>query len=339
MTKAPKTLILPVAYFLGTCGVLYFNPRLDWITVLWLFALTIITGFFHYRGHKREETKILVAIDQLVDLLHCLEEYEECLALKDDTFGVLRDEIYKSLLSQRQTRDEAIRAKEQLKRNMEDITHQIKTALTSVLLLLELQKSDSGHFLEYNERLCQEAERLYELSDLLLKLSSLDAGAVDLNKTSFTAKELLLDVELSLEYLISQKNISMEVLGDNFILVADRVWLLQALINVVKNAVEVSPQGARVSILLHQNAIFQSIKVRDSGPGITREEQLRVFERFYKSNPQSPGFGIGLALAQSIVKQHGGEILVSSSGQGSEFELRFYLQPGKEERLVLLNKP
>jgi len=336
VAKVLKTLIFPVACFLGICGVLYFNPRVDWITILWLLLLTIIMGIFHYLDRKHEETKLLESIDQLITLLHSLEKQEVRLPLKDDIFGVLRDEIHKSLVSQKLVRDEAIKAKEQLKRNMEDITHQIKTALTAVLLLLELLKSDPDHSMEYQERIRQEVEFLYEFSDLLLKLSSLDAGAVELNKTSFTAKDLVIDVELSLEYLMRQKNINIEVIGDDFILVADRVWLLQALINVVKNAVEVSSRGSKVSILLHQNAIFQSIKVRDYGPGLTWEEQLRVFERFYKSNPQSSGFGIGLSLAQSIVKQHGGEILVYSHGQGkgSEFELRFYLQPAKEERLA-----
>lgn len=217
---------------------------------------------------------------------------------------------------------------------MEDITHQIKTALTAVLLLLDLVKSDPEHLTEYQERIRQEVERLYEFSDLLLKLSSLDACAVNLNKTSFPVKELVIDAEMSLEYLMRQKLISVEASGDDFTLEADRVWLLQALVNVLKNAVEASPQRAKVYIILHQNAVYKSIKVIDSGPGISREEQRRIFERFYKSNPRSPGFGIGLALALSIVRQHGGEILVSSSGRGSEFELRFYSQPCKEKRLV-----
>ncbi|WP_434655580.1 sensor histidine kinase [Thermoanaerobacterium thermosaccharolyticum] len=334
MAKALQAFIFPTACFFNTCAVLYFNQRLDWITILWLLALTIIIGFAHYLLHKREERKLLEDIDQLIDLLHCLEEQKVRLPLKDDIFGVLRDEICKSLVSQRHIRDEAVRAKEQLKRNMEDITHQIKTALTAVLLLLDLLEADPDHPMEYQERLRQEVERLYEFSDLLLKLSSLDAGAVDLNKAFFMAKELVIEAEMSLEYLMRQKSISIEVSGDDFTIEADRVWLLQALINVVKNAVEVSPQGSKVYISLQQNAVFQSIKVRDSGPGIAREEQRRIFERFYKSNPQSPGFGIGLSLAQSIVRQHGGEILVSSSGQGSEFELRFYLQPCKEKRLV-----
>lgn len=334
MTKALEAFVFPLVFFFGSCVFMYFYPRLDWIAILWFFALTMVIGFAYCFLHKREEKKLREDIDQLIDLLHHLEEQDVRLPLKDDVFGVLKDELWKILVSQRQIRDEAVKAKEQLKRNMEDITHQIKTALTAVLLLLELMKSDPVNALEYQEHIYREVERLYELSDLLLKLSSLDVGVVDLNKTSFSAKELVIDAELSLEYLMRQKAMSIEVSGDDFILEADRVWLLQALINVVKNALEVSPQGSKVCISLHRNAVFQSIKVRDSGPGIPREEQRKIFERFYKSDPQSPGFGIGLALAQSIVRMHGGEILVSSTGQGSEFELRFYLQPNKEKRLV-----
>ena len=173
-----------------------------------------------------------------------------------------------------------------------------------------------------------------QLSDLLLKLSSLDAGAVALEEDSFTVKGLIIDVEFSLDYVISQKNISIEVLGDDFILLGDRVWLMEALINIVKNAVEASPEGGKISILLKHNAIFQSISVKDYGPGLTPEQQKRAFERFYKSNPQSPGFGIGLSLAQSIVLQHGGELLLRSASGGSEFEMRFYPKMKKEERLV-----
>jgi len=227
-------------------------------------------GFTHYLLNKSDEKKLLDDIGQLIDLLHCLEQYEVRLPLKEDIFGVLRDEICKSLVSQRQTRDEAVRAKEQLKRNMEDITHQIKTALTAVLLLLDLVKSDPEHLTEYQERIRQEVERLYEFSDLLLKLSSLDACAVNLNKTSFPVKELVIDAEMSLEYLMRQKLISVEASGDDFTLEADRVWLLQALVNVLKNAVEASPQRAKVYIILHQNAVYKSIKVIDSGPGISR---------------------------------------------------------------------
>lgn len=334
MELLKKTLFWPLAYFLGTCGILYFNPRLDWFTVFWLLGLSIILGTSHYLVSKYKKVELLKSIDQLLELLYCVEKQEGNILKKDDIFSVLRDEICKNIASQRRAKDEAIKAKEKLKSNMEDITHQIKTPLTGVLLLLDLLESDTSHSIEYQRRIRQEIEHLYGLSDLILKLSSLDADAIVFEKTSFTAKGLLDDVELSIDYLIHQKNISIKVLGDDFIFLADRVWILQALINVVKNAVEVSPQEGEVSIILHQNAIFQSIIVRDSGPGLTQEEQNRIFDRFYKSNPKSSGFGIGLALAQSIVKQQGGEILVHSSSQGSEFELRFYSQVTKEKELV-----
>lgn len=115
MARALRTVIFPVTCFFGTCIILYFNPRLDWITVLWILALNIVMGFTHYLLNKSDEKKLLDDIGQLIDLLHCLEQYEVRLPLKEDIFGVLRDEICKSLVSQRQTRDEAVRAKEQLK--------------------------------------------------------------------------------------------------------------------------------------------------------------------------------------------------------------------------------
>ena len=192
--KSVRGFVFPCLLF--WFGVHVFLSAADWIAILF-FALTIVIGFA-YCFYINEEKKLREDIDQLIDLLHHLEEQDVRLPLKDDVFGVLKDELWKILVSQRQIRDEAVKAKEQLKRNMEDITHQIKTALTAVLLLLELLKSDPVNALEYQEHIYREVERLYELSDLLLKLSSLDVGVVDLNKTSFSAKELVIDAELSL---------------------------------------------------------------------------------------------------------------------------------------------
>ncbi|NMA31357.1 MAG: HAMP domain-containing histidine kinase [Candidatus Methanofastidiosa archaeon] len=334
MDDIRKAIFWTSAYFLGTCGIIYFNPRFDWLTIFWLSGLSILLGISYYLVNKHKKAKLLKSIDQLLELLHSTEKQETNIAIKEDAFSVLRDEIYKNISSQRRARNEAIRAKEKLRSNMEDITHQIKTPLTGILLFLDLLEADSNNSLEYQKRIRQEVERIYELSDLILKLSSLDVKAIVFEKTSFSAKGLLVDVELSLDYLISQKNISIDILGDDFILIADRTWILQALINIVKNALEVSPEGSKVCITINENAIFQSVIVKDSGPGLTMEEQKRVFERFYKSNPRSPGYGIGLAMAQSIVKQQGGELLVKSTNQGSEFELRLYPHINIEKELI-----
>ena len=318
------TLFFSLAYFLGTCVVIYFNPRLDWKSVFWLLAVVLILAILQVLLKRWEEARTQEAIAGLSALLQSVEKHEECLPLKDDFFGTLRDDIYKTLLEQRIARDEAISARKQLKRNMEDVTHQIKTPLTGVLLLLELLESDPANAKEYQSRIRKEVERLYDLSDLLLKLSSLDAGAVTFEKVPFSAMGVLIDAELSLEPIMAKKKVSIELMGDDFILRGDRVWLLEALLNIMKNAAEVSPTGGKVCVSLKQNAVFKSILVKDNGPGLDPEQQKRVFERFYKSNPRSQGFGIGLSLAQTIVKMHDGELLLRSSSIGTEMELRFY---------------
>ena len=287
-----------------------------------MLAMFLGTGLYIYLEHR--EKYIRRTIHNLSDSLYYIENGEEQLALEDDLFGVLRDEIYKSLTSQKYARDEAVKARKQLKRNMEDVTHQIKTPLTGIILLLDLLKSDPDHAEEYQERIRQKIDSLRNLSDLLLKLSSLDTGSIVMQHESFSVKGLVIDAEISLDLLLHQKNIQVEVHGEDFTLKGDRVWLLEALTNLVKNAIEASPDESIIEILIGRNLIYQNIIVRDYGPGLTMEQQERVFERFYKSNPKSKGFGIGLSLAKSIIQEHDGELLVRSSSKGSEFEMRFY---------------
>ena len=340
-----RPLCFALAYFCGAILIVYVSPRFDWVTIAWFFLLAMVLGLLHYLSHRRDEAKLRDAVKRLSDLLHSFAEQTESLPeqagsppLEDGIFGVLHDEIYKSLVSQKRSRDAALKAKEQLKRNMEDVTHQIKTPLTGVLLLLELWESDPHHAVEYQGRIRQEIERLCALSDLLLKLSSMDAGAIAFEESSFAAHGLVIDVEFGLDAIINQKNIYLEVVGEDFMILGDRAWLMEALINIVRNAVAASPAGGKIEISLSRNAIFQSITVKDAGPGLTPEQQKRVFERFYKGDPQSPGFGIGLSLAKAIVRQHGGELLLRSSSGGSEFEMRFYPRMKKEEELVSCNK-
>jgi two-component system sensor histidine kinase SenX3 len=102
------------------------------------------------------------------------------------------------------------------------------------------------------------------------------------------------------------------------------VWLMEALINLVKNAIEASPEKSVITIALEHNAIYQSITVIDEGPGLKPKQAARIFERFYKSNPRSMGFGIGLSMVKSIVEQHDGEVSFRSSDQGCAFEIRLY---------------
>ncbi len=307
----------------GTVLILYSNPRFDWRSVCFLFLLALGEGFLLYFFLQREKDKLKATISELTNLLHSSKEWER-LWTKEDLFGGLRDEIRKGLMAQSRARDRALKAKEELKRNLEDVTHQIKTPLTGILLLLELWETDIANAPGYQGKIRKEIERIYRLSDSLLKLSAMEARAIALKMAYFSAMGLVTDVEIGLEQIIAAKEIKIQVEGKDFLIWGDRVWLMEALLNIIKNAVEVSPYGGSITVHLEQNKVFQSIIIIDKGPGLSVEQQKHLFQRFYKSNPQAAGFGIGLPLAKSILRQHGGELLVRSSPAGSTFEMRFY---------------
>lgn len=324
--KLESSILLALFSWLGMLLIFYLSPRLDIVSIFATLGLALIIGLFFYLYMKREENRTSAAIEELTELLQSIECGKERIVMEDDRFGVLRDEIYKSLVAKRQKQEEAVLARQQLKRNMEDVTHQIKTPLTGVLLLLEFMETDQENSHEYLKRIQREVKKLNELSDLLLKLSSLDAGAVNFQKEPFSIQGLLLDVELDLDYMLEKKGIAVTISGDDFTLLGDRIWLMQALINLTKNAIEAVNKQGKIEYVLTHNAIYRSVTVKDNGPGLTKEQMRKIFERFYKANPQTQGFGIGLAMVKSIVEQHGGEVLVDSNKDGSAFELRFYSQ-------------
>ena len=106
-------------------------------------------------------------------------------------------------------------------------------------------------------------------------------------------------------------------------IVGDRSWTLEALINLMKNAIEASPVKGIV-IELEGNKIYQSILIRDFGPGIERRDLEKIYQGFYKANKESKGFGIGLPMAKAIMEKQGGELLYYKDDKGNYFEMRFY---------------
>jgi signal transduction histidine kinase len=171
----------------------------------------------------------------------------------------------------------------------------------------------------------EEAERLDGLTASLLALARLESEGATLAREPVDFHELTLDVSSTLAVLAAEKEQSIETLGDGAIsLPADRVLLRQALLNIVHNAIRYSSQGASIKIETKMAGSEVSISVADSGPGIPREHQAKIFERFYRIDKarsrQAGGHGLGLAIAKWSVERLGGRIEVRSSvGRGSTF--------------------
>ncbi len=310
--------------FLSSLVILLISPRADIKTLIFFLFLALITTLIIKIFLHKEERKFQDSIDSLINLLQSIDLKEDKVTLKNSYLGTLQDEILKSITEKKNSKDEAINNKILMKNYIEDITHQIKTPLTGILLLLDLTEADPENLKEYTERIRNNILRITNLSDLLLKMSSLDADIIKMEEKPFSAKALILDCEMNLESLIKNKNLNLSIEGQGFEIIGDRRWIFEAILNVLKNAIDISPHNSMIVVKLQESLIFKSIFIIDNGPGIAKETKDKLFQRFYKLDTNSSGFGIGLPMAKRIMEKHDGDILIQSDPRGSSFELRFY---------------
>ena len=183
------------------------------------------------------------------------------------------------------------------------------------------KKNRINELIDLIEKLKRQLLRLNSLSDILLKLSSLDANK-DLMKKEEIRLEELVDYAIDSSGLKRSINIKIEKnLKENSIC-GDFYWIAEALINIMKNA-DNRPTCDEITISSYKNPLYTSLIIEDNGGGIEKENIKKIFKRFYKT-PDSNGFGIGLAMAKTIVEKNKGEISVSNIDAGARFEIKFY---------------
>lgn len=323
MDKYKDLMIISILFFFLLMMSIWINPRFDILTLCLSLILSILLFISLKKIRDSRLSTLNSKIDEMIETLHMVDERVEEVLYGDDIFGRLKDEIIKNLVEKREIASQAEDKRKNLKTYLEDITHQIKTPLTGILLMLDLIEEDPENKAKYIQIMRKDIDRLYSLADILLKMSFLDAGVMDLKKESFSAKNMLLDVEISLESYFSKDKMNIEIVGDDFNLIGDREWTLEAVINLVKNAIEAS-NGGKVQIELKKTKIFQSILVRDFSEGIPDSKLGKIYQRFYKADSKSKGFGIGLPMVKSIMDRQGGEVLYTRTNDSNYFELRFY---------------
>lgn len=282
------------------------------VYVFWIISLL----FLYYFLEKRKKNRI----NELINLIENMKKQNYKIPMKQDDFSILEDKIYKLFI-------EIVEAKETSRKNsekqieyLEDIAHQIKTPITSMLFSIENLKEDFPN----NEDigiLKRQVLRLNSLSDILLKLSSLDANKDLMKKEKIRLDELLI---YALDTLNFKKSTDVKIgksLKEN-IIYGDFYWLAEALINILKNS-DNRPTCNKISISSYKNPLYTSLIIEDNGGGIEKESMKKIFKRFYKT-PDSNGFGIGLAMAKTIVEKNNGEISVKNENNGASFEIKFY---------------
>jgi heavy metal sensor kinase len=220
---------------------------------------------------------------------------------------------------------------EQLRRFTADASHELRTPLTAIRSVGEVALQKDGTREEYRDTIgsmLEEVNRLTALVESLLTISRADAGRIQLHRTIFPAMDLAREAAGLFEVLVEEKGQRILVEGDEGVDVrGDRVFLRQALVNIIHNAVKHSPVGGAISVGVHSEAAGSVlIEVVDSGPGIAPEHSDKIFDRFYRADEsrsrEAGGAGLGLSIAQWSVREHGGNIqLFTTPGTGCRFKI------------------
>lgn len=284
--------------------------------MIYLFYPVSLLALYYFLK-KRQKKRI----EELEELIDRLEEKNYSIPMVQDEFSILEDKIYKIFVELVEARESLeINSKKQ-RQNLEDIAHQIKTPITSMVFDLEtIDKTEENR--KEIERLESQLERLNSLADILLKLSSLDANIDKMDKREVLISEILDYVLDILRKSIDEKNIKIICDYHDYEIKVDYYWISEALINIIKNALSLDGL-TRIKISTDKNPIYTEIIIEDDGGGIKEENFKKIFERFYKS-PDSKGFGIGLAMAKSIVEANNGDTSVKNGKDGAIFKIKFY---------------
>ena len=324
MNKNKNILLVLILNLIMSLLVIYLNPRFDILSLIGFLIINIILFIVISKIEKKKEKAFEDKINNIFNLLHSLDINSDNYEIIDDEFGKLRDEIIKIIIENKRIAENAEKNKEILREYTEDIAHQIKTPLTGSLLLLDLLEDEIDNFSEeYIERLRDNLIRLHNLSDILLKLASLDSGTIEMAKDRISARELIEDIIQKLKDYFINDNIEIYLYGDDFYLICDKKWTYEALFNVMKNGIEAT-EGKHIEIQLKETNLYKSIFVEDFSKGLDREMLEKVFRRFYKIDPNSKGYGIGLPMAKSVMERQNGELLYHKEKKSNAFEMRFY---------------
>jgi len=276
-------------------------------------------AFSIYNSHKNK--KVLDHIERMLDDA-VKGDFREVQFSEDRESKIeskLADYLGSSALSAENVRKE----RDKIKTLIADISHQTKTPITNLLLhselLRETELSDDQR--ESLDSIGNEAEKLRFLIDALVKLSRLENGILTVEAKNDNVGRLIREVDCAMRKKAESKGLEFFVSSDDLTASFDYKWTLEALINIVDNAIKYTEKGS-ISITLMPTDMFARISVKDTGIGIAEEDIPKIFARFgrLQSSREKEGVGIGLYLAREIISKEGGYIKVKSKpGEGSEF--------------------
>ena len=313
-----------------TNDLLYRNNVIMNLSIILIFSIIIIIVFVLY--NKRQKSKI----KEITNYIEQINNKNYALDIQDnneDELSVLKNELYKITVMLKEQAENSAKDKINLKNSLEDISHQLKTPLTSITIMLDniLDSPDMDLQTrnEFIKDIYREIANIKFLVQNLLILSKFDANTITFNENEEKLEDIIEEAKQNVASICDLKNIQIILEGkEDAKTTCDLKWQVEALTNILKNCAEHSNNNTKINVLYSENNMYSEIVIKDEGSGIDQKDLKHIFERFYKGkNSDKDSIGIGLSLAKTIIEKDNGFITVDSElGKGTKFNIKYRKQ-------------
>lgn len=302
------------------------NLTLNIILIIVFSILWIIIIFEYLKRRDKKINQITQYINEIKNRKYELDINEN----SEDELSNLKNELYKITVMLKEESEISKKDKENLKMSVEDISHQLKTPLTSITIMLDNLKDnpnmDENTKQKFIFEISKQIDWINWLVISMLKLSKLDANVVQFYEEKINLKKFIDEIVKNLEIPIEIKNQQIVIEGnEKASFIGDYKWQQEAVTNIIKNCIEHNKDNGKIYIRYEENTLFTKITIKDEGEGISKEDLKHIFERFYKGqNSSENSVGIGLALAKNIIEKNKGMISCKSElDKGTEFVIKY----------------
>ena len=313
-----------------TNDLLYRNNVIMNLSIILIFSIIIIIVFVLYNKRQKNKIKeITNYIEQINNKNYALDIQDN----NEDELSVLKNELYKITVMLKEQAENSAKDKINLKNSLEDISHQLKTPLTSITIMLDniLDSPDMDLQTrnEFIKDIYREIANIKFLVQNLLILSKFDANTITFNEKEEKLEDIIEEAKQNVASICDLKNIQIIVEDkEDAKTTCDLKWQVEAITNILKNCAEHSNNNTKINVLYSENNMYSEIVIKDEGSGIDQKDLKHIFERFYKGkNSDEDSIGIGLSLAKTIIEKDNGFITVDSElGKGTTFNIKYRKQ-------------
>ena len=296
-----------------------------------IFFIVIIFSFlFLFLMYNKRRNKSIESITRYLEQINKKNYDLNIESNSEGQLSILKNEIYKTTVMLKEVANNSKIDKLNLKKSLEDISHQLKTPLTSILIMLDDLIDDENMDVElrndFLKNIKREIMNINFLVQEILKLSKFESNTIKFIKKDTKVIEIIKSSMDNVLLLCDLKNIEIIVENSNSSKIkCDYKWEVEAITNILKNCIEYSENGQKIIITCQENNIYFMIKIKSFGKIIDKKDLPHIFERFYQGkNSNSDGIGIGLALSKAIINEDNGTIDVFSNKKETTFIIKYY---------------